>query len=129
MAGQGARAYAYACAGLAVAAAIGFYTADYSDWPRYGQNVDVMLRARANNATGGVLCGTKLYTTPRLRNLVYCPAASGIRYVRIQRDTGTVNTYLYVSEMDVFRGGGSCRTGCGGQCLYSSLPATLCVTR
>ena len=110
---------------FAVAVAIGWYTADYTDWPRYGQKVDVLLRASANNATGGVVCGTKLYTTPRLRNLVYCPPVSGIRYVRIQRDTGTENTHLYVSELDVFRGGGSCCCTLDVVGMLYYLPATI----
>jgi hypothetical protein len=67
--------------------------------------MSVLLRVFANNATGGAVCGTSLYSATRTRNLVYCPPTLGINIIRMQRDTGTSSQYIYVTEIEVFRGG------------------------
>ena len=80
-----------------------WYVADYGSWVQYGQNMNIMLRAAANTAASGEsVCGRNLYGAPRVRNLVYCPPLSGVNYVRFER---TSPDYLYVTEVEVFRGG------------------------
>ena len=90
-----------------------WYNGDYAGWAQYGQDITIALRTAANNptgptaassTTGGSVCGVDLYAAPRVRNLVYCPATTGVNYVRIERTT-TAAVYLSVTEVEVFRGG------------------------
>lgn len=87
-------------------AGVAWYAADFNNQPQWAQDIIIMLRATANVATGGALCGSNLYSQVRVRNLVYCPATPGIGLIRIERFTPALNNeYLYVSEIEVFRGG------------------------
>lgn len=84
-----------------VLAAVAYYLADQNDWPSFATGLTIYLRQVANSATGSVTCAENLYGMSRWRNLVYCPAATGITRVRLERSS---QNYIFISEVEVFRG-------------------------
>lgn len=80
------------------------WTSQVNDWLNYAWDMDVWLMKYPNNFTDAVQCANNVALSVDYGHVMYCPPATGMKYVHFRRPVTTSNdNYLWLSEVEIYR--------------------------